>query len=146
MDIKVFVLIVLAILVVAYLLVPSKTKQQPPQVTQQQNDTGITPVDLPQPEEKQIEQQQPREPVPVILFHATWCPHCTSLVPLWDSLTPQMRNIVAKKVESKDPDMAYHNIKSFPTIRAFPQGLDQDYIEYSGDRTPQDLEHFLGSF
>lgn len=84
----------------------------------------------------------------LVLFHATWCPHCRDVLPLW----PQVKAGVAGKldvidVESKNPIMANHKIQGFPTIRFFPQGMDsvETYVDHTGPRTVDGVMQFLAS-
>lgn len=94
-------------------------------------------------------QAPPQNTAPVlVLFHASWCPHCKDVLPLW----PQIKANMAGKldvidVESKNPIMAKHKIQGFPTIRFFPQGIDntESYVDHTGPRTVDGVMQFLAS-
>ena len=64
----------------------------------------------------------------VTLFHSKGCPHCINLMPTWEKFKQSHKDGEVKVKEfEKDKDskiMAKHNIKGFPTIRKYPDGLD----------------------
>lgn len=83
-----------------------------------------------------------------VLFHATWCPHCKDVLPIWQQLKAGAKgNIQIIDIESKDPALSQHQIQGFPTIRFFPQGLSvpQNYKDYTGPRTLDGMIQFLSS-
>lgn len=103
-----------------------------------------------QPDNTVAPNQAPVQNLPpvLVLFHATWCPHCKTVLPLW----PQIKANLAGKldvidIESKDPEMAKHKIQGFPTIRFFPQGLNNVdvYVDHTGPRTVEGIMQFLAS-
>lgn len=84
----------------------------------------------------------------LVLFHASWCPHCKDVLPLW----PQLKSMVNGQldvidIESKDPRMAAHSIRGFPTIRLYPKGLSNPtmFIEHVGPRTIEGITQFLSN-
>lgn len=84
----------------------------------------------------------------IVLFHATWCPHCKDVLPIWQQLKAGAKgNIQILDIESKDPALTQHQIPGFPTIRFFPQGLGspQDHKDYTGPRTLDGIVQFLSS-
>jgi thioredoxin-like negative regulator of GroEL len=84
----------------------------------------------------------------IVLFHATWCPHCKDVLPIWQQLKAGAKgNIQVLDIESKDPALTQHQIPGFPTIRFFPQGLGspQDHKDYTGPRTLEGIIQFLSS-
>jgi thiol-disulfide isomerase/thioredoxin len=91
--------------------------------------------------------QRSNEPC-MTLFHADWCPHCKHLLPVWEEIKKAVNNQhQLADVESKNPMMAEHTLKGFPTVRYFPQGManSANYVDYEGDRTPQSILQFLSS-
>lgn len=109
-------------------------------VEKKPDNTQIKPDNVPAP-------VQNTSPV-LVLFHATWCPHCKDVLPLW----PQVKASVEGKldvidVESKNPIMAKHKIQGFPTIRFFPQGIDnvEVFVDHTGPRTVEGVMQFLKS-
>lgn len=84
----------------------------------------------------------------IVLFHATWCPHCKDVLPIWQQLKAGAKgNIQILDIESKDPAMTQHQIPGFPTIRFFPQGpgVPQNHQDYTGPRTIDGIVQFLSS-
>lgn len=82
----------------------------------------------------------------LVLFHASWCPHCKDVLPLWPQIKANMEGKLAViDVESKDPVMAKHKIQGFPTIRFFPQGIDNTevYVDHTGPRSVEGVMQFL---
>ncbi len=73
------------------------------------------------------------------LFYAPWCPHCKSIMGDWDTLTKKNKTgVKIQKVNcDENEDLAKkHGIKSFPTIKFLPKGLNNpaDAIDYKGER------------
>lgn len=84
----------------------------------------------------------------IVLFHATWCPHCKDVLPIWQQLKAGAKgNIQILDIESKDPALTQHQIPGFPTIRFFPQGpgVPQNHKDYTGPRTLDGIVQFLSS-
>lgn len=88
----------------------------------------------------------------LMLFFATWCPHCASLLEksrgAWDRLTNKYNGHPGVAVEKIDGDqnpqlMDQYNIKGFPSI-LFEQG--NKLFSYSGDRSFQSIEAWLQKF
>lgn len=84
----------------------------------------------------------------LVLFHATWCPHCKDVLPIWQQLKAGTKGgIQILDIESKDPALTQHQIPGFPTIRFFPRGLSvpQDHQDYKGPRTLEGIVQYLSS-
>jgi len=84
----------------------------------------------------------------IVLFHATWCPHCKDVLPWWKQLEARAKgSIQVLDMESKDPAMAAHKLPGFPTIRFFPQGLGvpDNHTDYTGPRTLEGVVQYLSS-
>lgn len=85
----------------------------------------------------------------LVFFHMDSCPHCTHMQPVWAELTsvvPQDSGLLLRDINAADPEMGRHrDIKGFPTIRLFPQGLSQPakYVDYKGERSVQGIIGFL---
>ena len=104
------------------------------------------PSDQPQPSGGAPE--GPPEPPILVLFKADWCHHCQALAPGWAEVEKAVAGKHAvKQVDSKDPEMAKHQVRGFPCIRYFPHGLkiSGTFVEYTGERTPQGILTFLSN-
>ena len=107
--------------------------------------------------EKGPQRDAPRPPQPagtpsaggaptLALFHATWCPHCKDVLPIFKQLEAGAKGgIQIVDIESKDPALTQHQIPGFPTIRFFPQGLSvpQNHQDYKGPRTLDGIVEYL---
>lgn len=83
-----------------------------------------------------------------VLFWAEWCPHCKDVVPIWKQLKEGAKgNVQILDMESKNPAMMAHKIPGFPTIRFFPEGLENGAVhtDYTGPRTLEGFVQFLSS-
>lgn len=87
---------------------------------------------VPIPEEKNSAQ--------VVLFFAPWCGHCKSVVPIWDQLMRKYKNVVKVDCDADKQVAQQESIQGFPTIRAY---VNNNFVEYQGDRSPQSLEAFV---
>jgi len=83
----------------------------------------------------------------LVEFYAPWCGHCKKLAPIWDELAKDLENVpsvVIAKIDATandvDPKLG---IRGFPTIKLFPANNKGTPIEYSGDRSKDDLVKFL---
>ena len=88
---------------------------------------------------------KPNSTPTLALFHATWCPHCVNMLNDWKQAQNMLQGKVATvSIESKDPEMSKHQIKGFPTLRFFPQGLSNsnNFTEFNG-RTPKTAESIV---
>lgn len=103
-------------------------------------------------------QQEPSQTPPqnemnptLVFFYANWCGHCKKpeMQSAWQE-TERMLNGKVKtlKIESADPSVGRHGITGFPTIRLYPDGIENPskYIVFSGNRhSPQALANFAMS-
>ena len=82
-----------------------------------------------------------------VMFHAPWCGHCKRTMPEFQKLMDKYDGDVkinAIDCEENKDVAKEHDIKGFPTIRFYPQGMaGQDYQEYSGGRTHGDFVKYL---
>lgn len=78
------------------------------------------------------------------MFYMNGCGYCDKVMPSWKRLRSDAVDILT--IERQDEAvMKKHGVKSFPTIRYFPQGIVdyRNFVEYSGDRSYEDLQKFL---
>lgn len=79
----------------------------------------------------------------LVEFYAPWCGHCQRLAPHWQEAATELKG----KVKLGALDATVHtimsnkyNVKGFPTIKFFPQGVkDGTAEEYDGGRTASDI-------
>jgi thiol-disulfide isomerase/thioredoxin len=94
-----------------------------------------------------FENQQMSKAV-LVLYYAEWCGHCKTTLPPFKRLEESYKGpvkIIAinceddknKELVAKDPP------KGYPTIRYYPNGLDDQYTEYNGGRTYDDFNEYL---
>ena len=84
----------------------------------------------------------PSRTTPIItLYYATWCSACSGFRPIWDEFKKQVKI----KVREKDcsDNNSCPNIPGFPTIILTTSSGKN--INYTGDRTVQDLLDFVSS-
>lgn len=79
-------------------------------------------------------------------FYAPWCSHCKALAPKYDELAGMFKNhadkVVVAKVDATANDVP-DEIQGFPTIKLYKAGDKSAPVDYSGDRTVDDLAQFI---
>lgn len=83
-----------------------------------------------------------------VAFTAEWCGHCKKCMP--DLLKLQQENLENVSVIIVDSDkdtelVKQHKIQGFPTIRMYPQGLNNidNYKEFNGERNLDGFKSFI---
>jgi len=83
----------------------------------------------------------------LVEFYAPWCGHCKALVPIYEELgndLKQVETIVIAKIDATNNDVSPKlGIQGFPTIKLFPANDKENPIDYNGDRTKADFIQFL---
>lgn len=135
MDSPMTILVVLAVVAIIYLLYTSRSASP---VTSPMDDV----LPIPPPSPAPASQSSGGEDKRVVLFFAPWCGHCKSVVPIWDQLAQKYPNVI--KIDcDQNPEIAKsEQVSGFPTIRAY---VNNQYMEYQGDRSPESLEQFVAS-
>lgn len=83
-----------------------------------------------------------------VMYYANWCGHCKTTKPEFQKLLDSYQGPVkilmidAEAEEHKDL-VKSQDIKGFPTIRYYPNGLDSSYSEYNGDRQSDSFLSYL---
>lgn len=87
----------------------------------------------------------------IIDFYQPWCPHCTKLNPVWDTVAKEFegKDVVVGKVNLENhPEVKKDfGIKKFPTIVFFQPGEKMAYDEsrrYKGKRNAPQLHDWIG--
>ena len=83
-----------------------------------------------------------------VLFYAPWCGHCKTTKPDFDLFKESYKGPVKIiDIDCEDEQnkelVAKHEIKGFPTIRYYPDGLNGQYTEYNGGRTTDDFKEYI---
>lgn len=82
----------------------------------------------------------------LILFYGDHCPHCHNMMPAWAEVKKMLAGKMGvMEIEGQDPKMAnFVPPKGVPTVRYYPGGPEnqQNFIDYSGDRSAQSLVNF----
>ena len=82
----------------------------------------------------------------LVLFYAPWCGHCKTLMPAWDQLAQENKDVMMKVNCDEQPEVAEkHGIAGFPTIKFCRNGLHDanNTVTYDGDRTADAINEFL---
>ena len=84
-----------------------------------------------------------------VMYYADWCGHCKTTKPHFKELmneSPENIKVMMVNVEDKENKelVESQDIKGFPTIRFYKNGLNNDYDEYEGERTIDGFKTFLG--
>ena len=85
----------------------------------------------------------------LIEFYAPWCGHCKALAPkyeelgaLYQSNADYASKVTIAKVDATANDVP-DEIQGFPTIKLYKAGDKTNPVEYSGDRSIEDLIKFV---
>jgi thiol-disulfide isomerase/thioredoxin len=96
---------------------------------------------------KKNQQLKKETPFVVYYFYNPSCPACTHFFPSWNKVVNKLKNapeLTFQEVDITKPENEnlafYYNIKKTPTVILVTSQKD---IEYSGDRSPDDLYNFI---
>lgn len=85
-----------------------------------------------------------------VMFYAPWCGHCKRSKPEFEKLIEEYKgNVKIMMIDCTDDANKQlaesQNIKGFPTIRYYKNGLNGSYDEYEGERTYSNFAQYLGN-
>jgi thiol-disulfide isomerase/thioredoxin len=82
-----------------------------------------------------------------VLVYADWCPHCTSVKPIWMKLTKELNTKNRKIFELNENQTEIfkeftgkYPISGYPTIFYIKNGVAE---EYKGDREEKEIKKFI---
>jgi len=86
----------------------------------------------------------------MVLFFAEWCTHCHEFLPFYEEFAEEVaktnKNTIIAKFSVVDNDFDEIEISSLPTIKFWRAGKKEDPIEFDGERTIENLRHFLEKY
>ena len=96
---------------------------------------------------KSLSQIETNKPT-VILAYANWCPHCESILPVWNEVCQKYKNnssVLVTQIEEKNPNFesfkkSHKDINSFPTIISIQNGRSE---EFEGNRDKESMISFI---
>ena len=87
-----------------------------------------------------------------VVVYAEWCGHCKRFMPEYKQLMNKYDKINGVKLYALDSEAPEHkeviqkmNVQGFPTIRFYPKGITENYVDYDGGRTAQAIITYLES-
>jgi len=85
-----------------------------------------------------------------VMYYAEWCGHCKRTKPEFQKLIesysgPVKVMMVDCEAHENATLVKQQNIKGFPTIRYYPQGLGGSFEEYNGGRSYFDFNQYLNN-
>lgn len=91
----------------------------------------------------------PTEPM-FVMYYANWCGHCKRTKPefqkLMDNYNGNIKVAMIDCESSENKDLVENQqIKGFPTIRYYPNGISENYEDYNGGRSYSDFVQYLGN-
>jgi len=149
---KQILLIIVAVIVVLYALAWFMDDKRSPQ-KKVKNSQNMRPTQnkqmsaLSQPADPTNGSPSENTPYTLYNFYSPNCGHSVAFMPAWQQLEKRIANndtISIKAIDATQPEnsdlLFYYNIKGYPTIIL---KTPQKYLEYSGDRTVEDLHKFI---
>lgn len=136
-----------------YIVQPGQQYQQQPHIAQQPVHAQVVkqqqhkPQPMTHPIGPEIDQQE--NPFTLYYFYSPHCVHCQKFEPAWRQVAEnikQLKSLAVKKIDvtsSENENLAfYYNITGYPTVILVTPNRN---IEYTGNRSPQDLMQFIAS-
>ncbi|KAF8281401.1 putative protein disulfide isomerase [Trypanosoma cruzi] len=85
-----------------------------------------------------------------VVFYAEWCVHCLRLLPKWDELAGEMKEMPNVVIAHIDASLhseigVQYGVRGFPTLRLFTKG-NKEGAPYQGPREVAALRSFVTRF
>ncbi len=85
-----------------------------------------------------------------VMYYAEWCGHCKRTMPefqkLMDNYKGDIKIVAINSEDNENKELVKsQNIKGYPTIRYYPEGISDNYKEYENGRTYNDFVQYLNS-
>ena len=91
------------------------------------------------------------KPYTLIAFFMDGCGHCVRFKPEWDQFVADAGSrswggkVCLSEVSADDPDtINKYNVRAFPTVLLFNNGVGGNPKEFEGERTAANLDAFVG--
>jgi len=82
----------------------------------------------------------------LVEFYAPWCGHCKELAPRYEALATKLKHVeklVVAKVNAEANEIEGVFVEGFPTLRLYPATKKHDPVEFTGERTVEEIEAWL---
>jgi thiol-disulfide isomerase/thioredoxin len=84
------------------------------------------------------------------MYYVDWCGYCKKAKPEFEKLIQNYKGIIQIKMMDAEADenkelVHSQNIRTFPTIRYYPSGIQYDYQDYNENRNYNDFINYLSN-
>jgi protein disulfide-isomerase A1 len=82
----------------------------------------------------------------LVKFYAPWCGHCKKLVPIWEQVATELKdipNLVIADFDATANEVEGLDIKGYPTLKFYPAGKKNAPIDFDGERGAEDIKNWL---
>ena len=81
-----------------------------------------------------------------IEFYAPWCGHCKKLLPIWEELANEFKEVqglTIGKFDATANEVDGLEIRGYPTLKFYPKGKKSTPIDYDGGRELEDFKKWI---
>ena len=78
----------------------------------------------------------------IIFYHASWCPHCTAMMPEWNKFKNNTSHMTQEYESESVPESHKSRVEGFPTICA---EVDGEVKYHEGERTADAIQAWADS-
>ena len=81
-----------------------------------------------------------------IKYYAPWCGHCQQMVPIWEDLATELKDVAGLVIADMDAtanEVAALDFEGFHTLKLYQKGNKSAPVEFDGDRTVEELKKYL---